>query len=259
MTQVYFAFRLSVLLEWLAMLERCEPENLRFDDQGYIRLVLPYIKEEQTHQEVGRIKEALALGKGGTVLDVGCGNGRHATILARDGYRVIGVDSSCALLEIAQAPLRIQADMRQLPLIDKSVDGAYSIFSSFGFYGEEGDMQTLGEIARVVKEKGRLLLETFIRDDLSSVPYSHIWRDGNHLTIQDIWSFERTNNLLAVTRYSSNLDWAVLRVHLYSQQKLYSMLSCAAFEVVSATITPVSLSVAPEIPLQRLSLVGQKR
>src|SRR5512147_2068353 len=54
---------------------------------------------------------------GGDVLDVGCGFGRHAVPLAAEGYRVVGVDRSAALLsegrrragEDAQCPRFVEA------------------------------------------------------------------------------------------------------------------------------------------------------
>ena len=36
------------------------------------------------------------------VLDAGCGYGRHARVLARAGYRVVGLDRSAVLLEEAR-------------------------------------------------------------------------------------------------------------------------------------------------------------
>lgn len=40
----------------------------------------------------------LARGAGGPILDVGCGTGRVAIELARDGHAVLGVDLSAAML-----------------------------------------------------------------------------------------------------------------------------------------------------------------
>jgi ubiquinone/menaquinone biosynthesis C-methylase UbiE len=62
----------------------------------------------------------------GVALDAACGTGRHAAELARLGHRVIGVDSTEAMLEVARTRLP-DADLRlgrldALPVDDASVD-----------------------------------------------------------------------------------------------------------------------------------------
>src|SRR5262245_8896235 len=68
-----------------------------------------------------------------TVLDAGCGNGRHAYYAAKNGAKVWAVDLSSAV-EVAQrnnAGNRdvhvIQADLRRLPFKHESFDLVYSI------------------------------------------------------------------------------------------------------------------------------------
>src|ERR1044071_6557398 len=44
----------------------------------------------------------LAAEQGGAVLDVGCGTGRVAAAIAEDGFQVVGVDLSVAMLRLAE-------------------------------------------------------------------------------------------------------------------------------------------------------------
>jgi SAM-dependent methyltransferase len=55
-----------------------------------------------TLSEVDFLLEELELPAGSSILDVGCGTGRHAIELARRGYRVTGVDISSGMLHQAE-------------------------------------------------------------------------------------------------------------------------------------------------------------
>lgn len=57
---------------------------------------------KNTLAEVDFLIDALGLNAGDSVLDVGCGTGRHAIELARRGYRVTAVDISAGMLEQAR-------------------------------------------------------------------------------------------------------------------------------------------------------------
>ena len=50
------------------------------------------VTEAQTAREVDYIEAALALPDSARVLDVPCGNGRHALALAARGYPLTGID-----------------------------------------------------------------------------------------------------------------------------------------------------------------------
>lgn len=62
---------------------------------------LRYSFTRGTAQEVAFLREVLGLSAGMTVLDVGCGPGRHAIALARAGIAVVGVDISERFVEVA--------------------------------------------------------------------------------------------------------------------------------------------------------------
>lgn len=67
----------------------------------------PHYEEEiftkNTEQEVIFLKYELNLRKGAKILDIGCGTGRHSIALAREGFRMTGVDISPSMLKIATA------------------------------------------------------------------------------------------------------------------------------------------------------------
>src|SRR5262249_61587264 len=67
------------------------------------RAVVP---PESTREEVDFVEGSLALGGPGRLLDLPCGEGRHALELARRGHRVTGVDLSSAAGSPARAAAR---------------------------------------------------------------------------------------------------------------------------------------------------------
>ncbi len=67
--------------------------------EAYLR----YSFTKGTVTEVDGLIELTGLAPGASVLDVGCGPGRHALELARRGYRVHGVDISSRFVDLAKA------------------------------------------------------------------------------------------------------------------------------------------------------------
>lgn len=72
-----------------------------------------------------------------SVLDLGCGTGNHAHVLARGGYRVTGIDASAGMLRVARTKARgrpnpsfVRADMRRFDL-GRTVDAALSMDGAF--------------------------------------------------------------------------------------------------------------------------------
>jgi 2-polyprenyl-3-methyl-5-hydroxy-6-metoxy-1,4-benzoquinol methylase len=57
---------------------------------------------KNTKAEVDFLIEELSLAKGSSILDIGCGTGRHSIELARRGYQVTGIDISSGMLAEAK-------------------------------------------------------------------------------------------------------------------------------------------------------------
>lgn len=118
-----------------------------------------------------RTVAALDLGPGAAVLDLACGTGDLCRQLDSAGYRPLGVDLSIGMLRHARtsAPL-VQGDATQLPLKDRSVEGAVSGFALRNFVALE---PVFAELARVIRPGGRVaMLEV-------STPINPILRTGH--------------------------------------------------------------------------------
>jgi len=122
------------------------------------------VTPEGTRGDVDFLEHALGIEPDAQLLDVPCGNGRHAIELARRGCRVTGLDQAEEFIAEARtaAPLPIQwvlGDMRQLEWVGQ-FDGAYCFGNSFGYLDGEEARQFLSSLARALKPGGRFALET---------------------------------------------------------------------------------------------------
>lgn len=103
------------------------------------------------------------------ILDLCCGQGRHALELARRGFsNIVGIDGSAFLLNEAesrarQAALPVafhQGDARSIPQEDASFDATLLLGNSFGYFASANDDRAmLRDIARVLRPGGKLLLD----------------------------------------------------------------------------------------------------
>lgn len=99
------------------------------------------------------------------VLDLACGAGRHTAELRRRGYATVGIDLSLILLDHPPRVPSAEGDMRQLPFAADTFDWVLNFFTSFGYFEREREnFQVLEEIARVLTDDGRFLIDFFNRD-----------------------------------------------------------------------------------------------
>jgi SAM-dependent methyltransferase len=119
---------------------------------------------EQTRAEVEFLERVLRISPGAQLLDVPCGNGRHALEFASRGYSMTGLDLSeefiAELRNKSSIPARwILGDMRELPWVSE-FDGAYCFGNSFGYLDRANAGKFLRGIARALKPGGRFAIDT---------------------------------------------------------------------------------------------------
>jgi SAM-dependent methyltransferase len=118
---------------------------------------------EITATEVQFLERALQIAPGARLLDVPCGNGRHAIELAKRGCRVTGVDLAAEYIaEARSAPVDaewILGDMCDLPW-SNAFDGAYCMGNSFCYLHRAAAPMFLQAIARCLKPGGRFAIAT---------------------------------------------------------------------------------------------------
>ena len=152
------------------MTSRPHPGEPYFEAVGDVlgEAYLRYSFTKGTNQEVRFLVDLLGLPAGSRVLDVGCGPGRHAVALAREGLAVTGVDVSRRFLDIAAAAARdagvgaafFHVDARQMPF-DDEFDAVISICQgAFGLMAGD-DSTVLRRMAESARRGGRVVLTAF--------------------------------------------------------------------------------------------------
>jgi ubiquinone/menaquinone biosynthesis C-methylase UbiE len=107
------------------------------------------------------------------VLDLGCGSGMLAALLAQAGVRVVGVDISPPMLGVAARRIREegvekQVTLRELGAVDLDTvfaDGSFDAVASTLVFSELSDEEveyTLAECRRILNKGGRL----FVADEM---------------------------------------------------------------------------------------------
>jgi ubiquinone/menaquinone biosynthesis C-methylase UbiE len=125
------------------------------------------ISPRQTKSEADFLIKVLECEKGSHLLDVPSGNGRLSLALARQGFRVTGLDISKEFVEEARSnangvtpnPQFILGDMCHIEG-EEIYDGAYCFGNSFGFL-KFADMESfLSGVCRALKPGARFIVET---------------------------------------------------------------------------------------------------
>ena len=134
-----------------------------FDSAHYHRL---YSHRDQAEARafVDRLIDRLEPARGASMLDLGCGSGRHARSLAACGFRVTGLDLSAGSLARARSSRGphvryVEQDMRQ-PFGRNAFDLVFSLFTSFGYFEDPADHSAvIGNIAAALTRGGTLVLD----------------------------------------------------------------------------------------------------
>lgn len=102
---------------------------------------------------------------GARILDVGCGTGRHADVLAARGYEVVGTDRSEAMLEIARSRMGGRVTFlktEEMSKIDGRFDLVVSLFDVFSYQSEyEQQVAFLAAVAQWTKPLGLVMVDAW--------------------------------------------------------------------------------------------------
>ncbi|UCC28914.1 MAG: methyltransferase domain-containing protein [Phycisphaerales bacterium] len=213
-----------------------DTESVQFTDE----------RRQQASAEVDHILTMTKLPAGASVLDLGCGPGRHALELARHGCRVTGVDRTVRYLEKAANAASeqgleiewVEADMRRFRR-DGAFDAVVNMLTSFGYFTDPAeDRLVAANILASLKPGGQLVMEMMGKEILARIFRRYDWReepDGTALLeerrLAEDWSWV-------------DVRWIVIReqqqrehrfgLRVYSAYELKDLLAAVGFAQVAA-------------------------
>jgi SAM-dependent methyltransferase len=215
-------------------------------DAGYLDEYSPVFNLVEEREQVSRLTELLALPHGSRVLDLACGQGRHAHLLAEAGFDVDGYDLSRDMLKVAKArgtgpTLRYKrGDMRSLPILwRKRFDGVVNLFTSFGFFDDPSDdVRVIEQVARVLKPGGVFVWQGGNRDALTDrFLRGDEWTTADGTQVRQDRGFDALSGFLTIesswTR-RRRVERRVHRIRLYNATHLSAMMATAGLVVEAA-------------------------
>lgn len=208
----------------------------------------------------------------GLVLDLGCGTGKLARMLAEQGYDMIGVDSSMEMLEIARACgqetsiLYLQQDMREFELYG-TVRAVYCACDSINYILEEEELLRVFRLVNNYLDPGGI----FIFDCNTPYKYEALLGENTFAENREEGSFiwenyydpESCINQYDLTFYVAVQDGLFQRfeeTHLqknYSIDRLGALLTEAGMEV--AGIYDAYTKEPPRKKSERVTMVARER
>jgi len=153
-------------------------------DSSYYHTLYRDRNDDEACRFINSLLGVLKPPSGATMLDLGCGAGRHSIHLAHYGYHVTGLDLS--LNSIAQAKKFStsnlcfkQADMRE-PFGVCEYDYIFSLFTSFGYFTNRDNERVAANMAKALKPGSTLIIDYMnVHETLKKiVPFEVVERDG---------------------------------------------------------------------------------
>jgi SAM-dependent methyltransferase len=218
-----------------------------FESGDYARFWLGsgMLTPERTAREVAFLVEALGLRPGSHILDLCCGQGRHAIALAQRGYRVTGIDLSQRLLEMAREAAGeagaeiewVHADMRAIPArFEGKLDAVINMFTAFGYLESDAeDQQVLGGIGRSLRPGGLFFLDFINRESVVRTYRPSSWEEVGGALVLHENNFDlasgRNSDVMRVIEADGSRHETGHSVRMYTLVELKAMLDMAGLSM----------------------------
>lgn len=188
--------------------------------------------DQNTVRDIDLVLSTTGIQPGDHVLDLCCGQGRHSLELAARGYKnVAGLDRSRYLIRLARKRARSrglsvafsEGDARRFRIQESSKDCVMVMGNSFGYFErEDDDVMVLESIKKVLKSRGKLVLDIVDGEWMAKnfEPRSWEWIDQSHFVNRER-SLSSEGKRIISREVVTNSDIGVLADQFYAE-RLYT-------------------------------------
>ncbi len=211
-------------------------------DERYVAFHGELRENRLAWEDVDFLERVCGLDGPGDVLDLGCGQGRHAIPLALRGHRVWALDLSSVLLERGKEEAErrgasvVWLHRRMEDIGDLGpFDAVLSLYVAFGYYGDEGDLAVLRAVAEALKPGGWFVLGLWnILGALRGLP-STSWWEGSDAVFYERDDFDPLGGWLLIhrrlfPRQGGVEDLGLARIRCYTPYETTRLLHRAGLE-----------------------------
>ena len=134
-----------------------------FDSSFYHKLYANR-NEEEAANFIDELVAELSPAPSASMLDLGCGSGRHSKRLASKGFNVTGLDLAASSIRAAKrfetASLKFYRHDMRVPFGKNCFDYVFNLFTSFGYFkNDQENNQVINNISDSLSRGGLLVLD----------------------------------------------------------------------------------------------------
>jgi cyclopropane fatty-acyl-phospholipid synthase-like methyltransferase len=209
-----------------------------FNTPEYLN-VYQHRNESDAEDHIKLILENVKIPFGAKILDMACGAGRHAIILARKDFNVTAVDLSENLISIGEQSARnenliinfVKSDIRKFET-DVKFNLVINLFTSFGYFeSDEENIAVLKKAYDLLIEDGYFVLDFFNSEFLQQnlVEFSEENLSGAEIHQYRKIKDKRVTKKIVITK-NGNLSTYEESVRMFTKDELVSAIQNIGFD-----------------------------